>query len=112
MCLHSFIHSAIVFHAPIPDGQNCILKAAGTYWLCTALFVRLYRPSPGIAQILFGFSGCPKSSLALRARRWPLPSFHGSIVSGGDGAPPSGKAHVLHLVVPSWEHPLYSLNTY
>ena len=75
--LHSFIDSAVVFHAPVSDGQNCILKAAGGYWLCTAALVRRYRPSPGIAQILFGFSGPPQSSLALRVHRWPLQSFHG-----------------------------------
>lgn len=101
-----FILSLI--HAPVPDGQNCILKAAGGCWLCTAALVRRYRPSAGIAQILFGFSGRPQSSLALRARRWPLQSFHGSVVPGGDERLLPGRAHVLHCVVPSWERSLYS----
>ena len=98
--LHSFIDSAVVFHAPIPDGQNCILKAAGGCWLCTAALVRLHCPSPGIAQILFGFSGRPESSLALRARRWPLWFFHGSVVSGQDDMPPSGQGSRLALCGP------------
>lgn len=98
--LRSFIHSAVVFHAPIPDGQNCILKAAGGCWLCPAALVRLYRPSPGVAQILSGFSGHPKSSLALRACGWPLQSLHGSVVSGGDDVPPSGQGSRLALCGP------------
>lgn len=49
----SFIQQ-LVLHAPIPGGQNCILKASGGCWF---ILLRLldYTVLSGVAQILFVF---------------------------------------------------------